>query len=79
MTTRDNNVTGIMSVTGFSRSGIKAVQKVLIIEVQSFKNVYNTNNAWGLFHLIKRHVSDFKFIKMEVYENYSPVLEPGKQ
>ena len=31
--------------------------KVLITEVQSFRNVYNTNNAGELFQLINRHVS----------------------
>ena len=37
--------------------------KVMIIEVKSFRNVYNTKNAGELFQLINRHVSVSKVLK----------------
>ena len=54
----------------------RVLSKVLINEVQSFKDVYNTNNASGPFQLIN--------LKWKFIQKYSPVLwlhnfvEPGK-
>ena len=54
----------------------RVLSMVLINEVQSFKDVYNTNNASGPFQLIN--------LKWKLIQKYSPVLwlhnfvEPGK-